>query len=697
MFTVFIAAKEHTDAILRDNTLFFEPFLDNRELVFCQWNPQGQTLQEAVPGLLDAVGRRREWRAVILNQDQEAQLRKQNPFDVVEFSQLSAVPKPSVQPEAGENWDTWETAWKTYFETITPMREQIFREALTRPLQKLATWLCFRPSSFPMEETEQPGDLEDLTMAALEDDEIKPSVRLERLEQAQYRCELSMKETLRREFIQDKTIDIAYPAEVYCLSERITDSGFFHPGSFWSSRMKSEYSAFVDRNMLFDRMRFLVFDQLPPTHKNSRCDRIRFLYTALVFASNPIPGSALKARRLYALDSENDDTPLCTLVTSYVEKLSATYAVIDAEMERIRSEIPGDLSDQEAAALFCTPAEITVPMDESVHTELLSAELDYGLSGDCPTDEQSKWRQTYGAARKEMYELVRKRRRSARKSVEKLRISSQVPQANISRLTTFQLEDVREYTETAEDEMVAAIPASFSDAARYAADMEEQDRNVRKVLRGRMSRKTTILCGVVCLGIFLLCFLPMLWNNGATEAAKRAALLLIGSMVGLLAVVLVVTLFFLRSSVTEAVESFNSTTAAILQDITASMQALSNYLSAVCNVRRGYGVLHYFGKNIDEYTQKLRIRKKHQEDIKRKRAYLQEYYGDFIGGSTFCDEVMSCPYEYDFDQKVEYAYPAPFLAGDRRQIPFLESGNLIAVPSSYITRISVRLEELYDD
>jgi hypothetical protein len=57
---------------------------------------------------------------------------------------------------------------------------------------------------------------------------------------------------------------------------------------------------------------------------------------------------------------------------------------------------------------------------------------------------------------------------------------------------------------------------------------------------------------------------------------------------------------------------------------------------------------------------------------------------------------MSRPYDYDFDQKTEYAYPAPFLAGDSRQIEFISSGNFVTVPSSYVTRISVRMEGIYE-
>lgn len=67
MFTVLIAEKEHIDAIQQENKLFFEPFLESKELAFCCWNPAGQSLQDSVPGLRDAVGRRKEWRAVIIN------------------------------------------------------------------------------------------------------------------------------------------------------------------------------------------------------------------------------------------------------------------------------------------------------------------------------------------------------------------------------------------------------------------------------------------------------------------------------------------------------------------------------------------------------------------------------------------------------------------------------------------------------
>ena len=57
---------------------------------------------------------------------------------------------------------------------------------------------------------------------------------------------------------------------------------------------------------------------------------------------------------------------------------------------------------------------------------------------------------------------------------------------------------------------------------------------------------------------------------------------------------------------------------------------------------------------------------------------------------------MTEPYEYDFNVRTEYDYAAPFFAGDFRQVPFLENGNLITVPSSYVKCITLKTEEIYD-
>ncbi len=696
MFTVLIAEKEHIDAIRQENKLFFEPFLENKELAFCYWNPSGQNLTDSVPGLLDAVGRRKEWRAVIINKSTADSLKARNPFDSVDYSKVLSVTAPKCQPETGESLDDWENSWKDYYDRMTKEKESVYQSALELPLQKLATWLCFRPEDYLFKEVQEKKDVHDWAMEMLGRDDTKPSARLELLERNQYKKEMLLKENLRREFVSEQYLNIPYPTEVQCISIRTAESSFFNPEDFWSVRQESEYSTFADRNMYFDKMRFMVFDLLPRTHRNFRTDYIRFLASVLIFVSNPVPGSAMQARRLYQLEVETDDSPLCTLITSYDRKLAATSEVIESEMEKIRSEIPGELTDKAAEELFCTPKDVSVLLDESCDPDKVLVEKDYGLFFDRPENEFHKWNRDYYTSEKELIYIAKQQSRSVRKSVSQMHLSSEVYDVNISRLTPHQVDDIRDYTDAAEDEMIESIPPDLTETSLYTQRMAQESEKVKKIISRRMTKKTTMILSAICLGLYLVCFLPFLFSNNGTAKTITTAIVFIGIMLLILGGILFVTLFFLRSSVLNAVRAYNNTARENMNEIKESMKRFSKYLSAVCNVRRGHAVQNYAEKNLDEYTKSLRIRRKHLEDIRKRRAYLAEDYSDYFGDRSFCDETMSRPYEYDFDQRTEYAYPAPFLAGDCRQIEFISSGNYVSVPSSYITRILVRMEGIYE-
>ena len=696
LFTVLIAEKMHIDAIQQSNKLFFEPFLENKELAFCYWDPKGQSLQDSVPGLQDAVGRRKDWRAVIVNNCTAQSSKMQNPFDVVDNSVLASLTAPRQQPGEEETLETWESSWKTYYDMLTAAKEVMYTSAMEQPLQKLATWLCFKPEDYIHHDVQEKQDVHDWALEMLGRDSLKASAKLELLERDQYKRELCLKEDLRREFVAGKYLNVNYPAEVYCISPRSAENNHFNPDIYWNVRPDSRYSEFADRNMYFDRMRFMIFDMLAPTHRNFRSDYIRFLATLMIFASNPAPSSAMQARRLYQLEVDTDDAPLCTLVTSYDRKLAATAEIIESEMEKIRGEIPGEMTDKAAEALFCTPADVTVLLDESCDPEKVFVEKDYGLFFDRPEDEYRKWSRDHRTSQKALTYIAKQQSRSVRKSVAQMHHASEVSDANISRLTPLQVADVREYTDAAEDEMVASIPGDLLDTSRYTQRLEEEAEKVKKTISQRMTKKTTFILSGICLSLYLICFLPFLLDNHGTGKTVTTAVILSLGMLIVLAIIMLISLFSLRSSVVNAVRGYNNTAREIMDDIKASMKRFSKYLSASCNVRRGHAVQNYVKKNLDEYTKSLRIRKKHQEDIRKKRAYLEETYGDYFGDRSFCDETMSRPYEYDFEQTTEYAYPAPFLAGDCRQIEFICNGNFVTVPSSYVTRILVRLEGIYE-
>lgn len=696
LFTVLIAEKPYIDAIRLENKLFFEPFLENKELAFCYWNPDGQSLKDSVPDLIDTVSRRKDWKAIIIHNCSDEQAKQKNPFDIVDSSELKELAAPSQNPMADQDWDDWENSWQSYYDLLITNKEEIYKRALKLPLQKLTTWLSFRATDYVLNDTQEKDDIHEWALHALSQGEVNPLVRLERLERVEYRNELKMKEMLRREFVGDNNLGIAYPKEIYCISKRTSENGFFNPESYWNIRSKNEYSEFCDRNMYFDKVRFLVFDLLPEKHKSFRCDKIRFLSTLLVFATNIVPSSTMEARRLYVLECKNDDTPLVTLTTSYDKKLAATYEVIDNEIDRIYGEIPGELTDKVAESLFCAPMNVEVKLDENCDFDALYPEDDFALIPSSPEAEVENWEESYKGVLKSYGNIIRQQRRSVKKGIDKLNLSSELSETNISRLTPFQLDDIGDYTENAENEMVASLPPDLAEASKYEKMMQEKADKVKDVLEKRMSKTTAIVVSAIILLLTLLLYAPFVVSNLSSSETIATSLGLLGVILAILAVALVVTLIVLKLPLREAVKDFESTMHSVVDEINDGMRRFSRYFSLASNVRRGYKVKQYAAKNLDEYTKSIRIRRKHQEDIRKKRAELEEMYPEFIGDSKYYENTMIQPYDYDFDKKVEYEYAAPFLAGFCRNIDFLEKGNHVEVPSGYITDISVRMEEIYD-
>ena len=79
------------------------------------------------------------------------------------------------------------------------------------------------------------------------------------------------------------------------------------------------------------------------------------------------------------------------------------------------------------------------------------------------------------------------------------------------------------------------------------------------------------------------------------------------------------------------------------------------------------------------------------------KSILYDNYGDFIDEDIECDELATLPYNYDFGiDRVEYDYDPPYLPDERIVIDYLSAGNKVELPSDFVTKITVRMEEIYD-
>lgn len=728
MYTVIIAEKKHFEAI-QQNSLYFKPFIDrlNEDVAFCEWNPEGETLYECVPDLIRAVGRHKTWRAVILNVDSRTLY--QNPFDVIEHKRIveceennkilnpvdeeadgtEAVSSASGETEeiTSDMFDEWKKECNEKIANMLSEKGAIYREAVNLPLQRLATCLCYVPDALSGKKITKKIDIGDYVQGQL--DYTNFEKHLVELEHVYHLEEERLKTEIRTECLEAMlpgdnelrrkgSMGIIVPTEVICFAERTTETGFFDARIYWENRMGFEYSSFVGRNMYFDKMRFIVQDILPETHQNYRYDRIRTLYNFLVFATNDVPSGTLLPRKLYYLDSENNENALSVIASAYIEKLENTIEILDGQIEKIKREAPEELSDSDAMKLFCAKVSVPVPFSEDFSEDDLYADhKDYGYFSDSFGDDHVTWQRQRIKTNETVEKLVKQPRRALKKAVDKKERECNVDYNMIRALNTFQMGDVSEHTELEKDKMVSMDVTNIFDLSRYQKELDEEGKKVQTEIDRRMKKKTNFILGAICAAIFFITFLPLVFSNRTNVNTVSTAVLFSAAAVALLLVIFVVAVILMRRPLRKAMAGYNNKTKEIRGEVDSAMKKYSDYLSCVCNIIRGYKVLNFSSNHIDKFDRDIRIRTKHKNDMEKLRALLLDNYGDFINDDIKIDDTLVTPYDFDFGrEKTEYSYDPPYLPDENYTIEYLEAGNRISLASDFVHKVTIRMEEIYD-
>lgn len=687
MFTVMIAEKPHLDSIHEYN-IFLKPFVNQDKVAFCQWDCEAKTIRDAVPDLVRTVARHEQWRVVILC-DEEG-IEQRNPFDRVKYAAPAKPEAPKkVKPETDSDEDRaaaqnaydeaaekYRLALQEYNKAVLEAKTAAFCEAASEPLVRLVTHFCESPVV-----SGGPNNL------AAKDPEYK-----------RYLDEARRKEEIRvNEIIGEEPLGIHMPSEVYCIAMRTYSDAQCDLDYSWSFSNTRQYSRFYDWNLYFDKMRYLIFDILPKDHQNYTFDYIRFLYAALLFASNDVPADSLQPNRVYRLDCVNDEDALRRMIVSYNAKLAATENVIEAEIRNLESRAKAKITDHDVEAEYCASVTVPVTVDAAFDDSGLYADKKgIGLSFDCPKNEEYAWEADYLESERTLGRLFKQAHRGLRKSVESFHAMDSLDASRAKQMNAFQVEDVKEFVADSELRMAEVQTRDIGDADSFCRTMENENQKVRAAIDARMTRTTTIAAGVAVLTAFLAGFVPLFMGNRSTRSYLGGSLAVAGG--GLLGMLLVgiVCLFCLRGALKQRIGNFNRVMGGIRGEVDGAMQQFSRYLSMACNVMRGASIINYFNEHDDADTLQIRIRRKHMDDIRRYREEITAVFGPYLTDPSFVDEQLTGPYLYDYSSPADFDYPMPFTEGEKRQIEYLKAGSTIYVPVDFVKRITVGLEELYD-
>lgn len=654
MFTVVLTEQLHLDGIAEYKT-FLEPFVKGSGVAFCRWRTDGSTLDEAVPELSATVSRHDQWRLIVVCP--EDGIDRKNPFDLV----------PWEPPTADKDWNREE-----YLQQLQQAKTVAYAQAVKQPLTKLMTWLC-----------EGPTVTEGLNNAQ-EDPEF-----------AAYVADSLEKARLRRELLDGFQPEFTLPAEVICLSMRCCSDSVYDIRTSWSRKQDSLYSRFHDRNMYFDKMRYLVFDILPKNHRNYTFDYIRFLYTLMLLARHETPQSALNPNWVYTLECDTDEAALRRLLGRYDRKLASSEARIAHQCQELERKEQPRLSDRDAHTLYCSNMAVPIPnTGEFERSSLYVSTKGIGLAGDCPGNESSIWDSRFRASRRNLGKFLKTPGKSLRKATSLLRTMTTADLEQAGRLNEYQLEDVEEFVHSEELMMIATPTSNLSDTAAYNDRLDSQYKKLADVMERRMTRNWTIGLALAALLLYIIGFIPMFFTNYEAQKGTETAWIFFAAGTGILLLTAFVSLFFLRRPVKRGYSDYNGTMRGIENEVDGSLRQYSLYMSHACNMMRGYSVLNFRSEQESPDVTRLRIYKKHRMDIEQIRLELADVFGPFLPQEP--GEVdMNGGFDYDFSRPVDFAYPMPYSADQKKQIDFLQKGNLVEVPVDFVKSLRVRREELY--
>ncbi len=681
MFTVVICDEHIINDCRHKYYVYLKPFLKNNEFKFCKWNCTGNTLDEAVPELRDLISHKKEWRVIVVNDRStwnfEA-VNKRNPFDYVN----------SFKKEKTDYSD---------FLQIKNSREYEIKNAesaLTNPLTRLSIWLCGSPIG------SAPGLCYDEYREFIDnaDDGKQYYARLAELSVSPQEAEMDWVRSMRFEkisrFFELRGELFNPPQTIIAITQRTKDVEEELTQLAWNAHIEFDYSQFYLDNLYPEKLRYLIYDIPYLKGVRNEGEYFSFLTALLLLASNECPRGAMRSNRVYKLHTEIDTECVQTLYNRYRSKLCETLIKID-DLEKRLAEKEKQPIDKKTAE-ECFESHIKVPVKLLTHESRKNLMAQYkkiGLSRDCPADEYEYWDSQYHSINKSFVRFLREPRRAVKTAArEDFRLMNRINDERAMLLNEYQLDDIVYNLDEEERSMVDTVTTQLYNAAEYKKKIDEADKEVRHGIAQRMTRRKTVLVGLVAALAYLFGFLPLIFGNLNDVKSLCFSTAVTGIVLAIFLAIGLFYLFVLRRRLIGCFKRFNSVMSGILNEIERGVSAFSKYLSHACNVMREFSVLHF---SKDSINRKKNVLSYHKRNIVDRMSDVKELFSDFIDVDECTDLVPEAPYNFDFSNQDEYEYDMPY-SDIQKEIEFMQEHNVCSVPVDYIKSVKITREELYD-
>ena len=676
MHTVIILNQRAME-LLKEHRALFTPFVEDKSISLCSWNESGTDLKSAVPDLAQKIRGKSEWRALVVHHpfypesEEELPFHRKNPFDF----------------------------------KINYGREEEIEESKV-PLIRLTHMLCGYPEL----------GVKNFVKAYTYKDEktgAKRVIRASEMTKERYRA-LSEEQFyqiqptfLREDYTEEEREKYRALAQRYRLSEDrpselllvgtrppVKEQLHREYEGFWKNHQESESSEFWKRNHYPSISRFLYFSLNEVRNSSYKRDLFRFWLAVLTVALNKIPPSYLQAYRLYRLDAAVSAEEMKQVFSLHLSKLAAARDAVGEQLSLHTTVLRPQNEEQDLFAAEPVPVLYDRLDPKTVQVD----PKQFGLSRDCPTDEFALWAKESEEKQKALFALLRTPARAVDSAASYLRERALDFQTEEYVLSGVDQPEMDDEILRLEDQVLLARTRDILDTKKAKKRLLDASDAVNKEIRGRMPKRTAVLCGLGAIACVLAGYLPYCVRSFLSSGSAGGASLLVtlSALLGIAGAGLI-ALLWIRKGLMEKVSGFNREIRGVLERLNEGMSKLESYLTDVCTLRKLKEAKKQLTRQKEKEFSVRSVLRAHHQSLDHMLKEEMEWCAVFgvtpniqpISGITLYFDSAIPPKEngiYTLSPEI-----------DEKRLPLNDAGDSLYAPYPFMEGLVIEREAIYDD
>lgn len=635
MFSVIIQNQKTMDSFNKCYPLFLESVNKNKVGV-CRWVEAGTTVDTAVPELSAMTNDKPEWRAIIVHMYDEASMLSypSNPQNPFDFE---------VNSQNG-SWEETKVPLVRLTQLIggVPAPQQNFTEKLITENGK-APRIVYEPQK----------------------DEQQDALYKKIAEKYHYHGK--------------------HPSEIILISIRTKNYEIKDEiESIWKSRTEIESSEFWKSNKYPSSCRFLFYEMDQQGPVVAAADVFKFWAAVMLLSTNKLDPSSLQAYRLYKLDIQVKPAEIGSSFQETLQRLA--YAREHLE-ERI------DEDDIKLLPRYSIDVPVHIETSHRVKNEI--EQKSFGLVN--KGSDMGKWNATKSHVDERTKKEIKQAEIGLDKTADRVRDFLVFAESGSFKVDKFQTKDIEEDLESAYNDVIRIQSELPKESLSHEEELKKLDKTVRARICERVSKFQALGGYVIITGIALIMAAPSVYFYSRHDLGTFFGIVILAiACLALPAIIKLAVLLYHKIRLRNSIQAYKNKHKSLIIKLHENISLYSDYMSNIATHARGSSFLRTVRKQKTLQESSYTVKQKHIRDINIFIANIQAWQTAFYCRADATFEMESSIhidteipskrnhfYTFDYDK----IYP----------VEFNNSGNMLVSPVSFLDRLIIVREEIYDD